>query len=46
MFRIKAPRDFGAGLLFIAIGAFGLIFGTELTYGSAARMGRYISRSF
>ena len=39
MFRIKAPRDFGAGLLFIAIGAFGLIFGTELTYGSAARMG-------
>lgn len=39
MLRIKAPRDFGAGLLFIAIGAAGLIFGRELTYGSSSRMG-------
>jgi hypothetical protein len=39
MVAIKAPRDVGAGLLFIAIGAAGLYFGRDLTYGSSARMG-------
>lgn len=39
MLRVKSPRDLGAGLLFIAIGAAGVIFGRDLTYGSAARMG-------
>jgi hypothetical protein len=39
MIRVKSPQDLGAGLAFIAIGAAGIIFGRELTYGSAARMG-------
>ena len=39
MIGIKAPRDIGAGLLFVAIGAAGLYFGRDLTYGSSARMG-------
>ena len=37
--RIKSQQDLGAGLLLIAIGAGGLLFGRELTFGSAARMG-------
>jgi len=39
MLRIRSPQDLGAGLAFIVIGAAGIIFGRELTYGSAARMG-------
>lgn len=39
MIRVKSPQDLGAGLVFIAIGAAGILFGRELTYGSAARMG-------
>lgn len=39
MVRVKSPRDIGAGLVFLAIGAAGIIFGRDLTYGSAARMG-------
>lgn len=39
MLRIKSPQDFGAGLVFIAIGVAGIYFGRELTYGSSARMG-------
>ena len=39
MIRVKSPQDLGAGLVFITIGAAGIIFGRELTYGSAARMG-------
>lgn len=37
--RIKSQQDLGAGLLLIAIGAGGIVFGRELTFGSAARMG-------
>jgi hypothetical protein len=39
MIRVKSPQDLGAGLVFIAIGAAGIFFGRDLTYGSAARMG-------
>jgi hypothetical protein len=39
MFRVKSPQDFGAGLVFVAIGLGGLYFGQELSFGSSARMG-------
>jgi hypothetical protein len=39
MLRIKSPQDLGAGIVFILIGAAGLIFGQDLRFGSAARMG-------
>jgi Tripartite tricarboxylate transporter TctB family len=39
MFRVRSPRDLGAGLVFVLIGAAGLYFGWDLAYGSAARMG-------
>jgi hypothetical protein len=39
MFRVRSPQDLGAGLVFVAIGATGLYFGQDLTFGSAARMG-------
>jgi hypothetical protein len=36
---IRGPRDFWAGLLFIAIGAFALIVALNYPLGTAARMG-------
>lgn len=37
--QIKAPQDFGAGVLFIVIGLGGLIFAQDLTFGSSRNMG-------
>jgi hypothetical protein len=37
--RVKSPQDLGAGVVFILIGAAGITFGQDLTFGSAARMG-------
>ena len=39
MFRVKSPQDLGAGVVFVLIGAAGLVFGQDLAFGSAARMG-------
>jgi hypothetical protein len=39
MLRVKSPQDLGAGLVFMLIGLAGLYFGSELAFGSAARMG-------
>jgi hypothetical protein len=39
MFRVKNPQDFGAGILFLAIGIAGLYFGDDLAFGSASKMG-------
>lgn len=37
--RIKNQKDFWAGLMFIAVGAFFSGFGTQYTIGTAAKMG-------
>ena len=37
--QVKAPQDFGAGVLFIAIGLGGLIFAHDLEFGSSRNMG-------
>jgi hypothetical protein len=39
MALIRHPKDFWSGVLFIAFGAFALIYGTKYTLGTAARMG-------
>ncbi len=39
MIRVRSPQDLGAGLLFAAFGAAGLIFGTDYDRGTAAKMG-------
>ena len=39
MIRVKSPQDLGAGLIFLLIGAGGIVFGQDLAVGSAARMG-------
>jgi hypothetical protein len=39
MKHIGHPKDFWSGLVFIAIGAFALLYGTKYTIGTAARMG-------
>jgi len=39
MVRVKSPQDLGAGLVFMAIGLAGLYFGSELAFGTSARMG-------
>ena len=39
MVRVRSPQDFGAGVIFVTIGAAGLYFGQDLTFGSSARMG-------
>ena len=39
MFRVKAPRDFGAAIAIMLIGIAGLYFGADLTMGTAGRMG-------
>ncbi len=37
--RIKSPQDLGAAIVFIAIGIAGLVFGQDLAFGTAAKMG-------
>ena len=37
--KITHPKDFWSGLLFMAIGAFALVYGSKYTIGTAARMG-------
>src|SRR5215204_5980546 len=37
--KLRAPKDFFAGLLFIAIGALGALLALRYPYGSATRMG-------
>jgi len=39
MLQVKSPQDLGAGILFILIGAAGVIFGRDLAMGTAGRMG-------
>lgn len=39
MVRVRSPQDLGAGVVFLAIGAAGLYFGQDLSFGSSARMG-------
>ena len=39
MFRVKSPQDFGAAILFLAIGIAGIYFGRDLAFGTASRMG-------
>jgi len=39
MLRVKSPQDIGAGVVFMLIGIAGLYFGSELAFGTAARMG-------
>ena len=37
MLRVRSPQDLGAGLVFTLIGLAGFYFGTDLTFGTAAR---------
>lgn len=37
--KVRAPKDFFAGLLFIAVGALGAVLASRYPYGSATRMG-------
>src|SRR6185436_17392759 len=39
MVRIKNPQDFGAAAVFVAIGVAGLYFASDLSFGTASRMG-------
>ena len=39
MLRVRSPQDLGAGLVFVFIGAAGVYFGQDLTFGTASRMG-------
>jgi hypothetical protein len=39
MFRVKSPQDLGAAAVFVLIGMACLVFGLDLAFGSAARMG-------
>jgi len=39
MLGVKSPRDFGSALVFLFIGFSGIYFGSDLTYGTAGRMG-------
>ena len=39
MLRVKSAQDLGAGLVFMLIGLAGFCFGTDLAFGTAARMG-------
>jgi hypothetical protein len=39
MLRVKSPQDFGSAIVIILIGAAGVYFGSELTMGTAGRMG-------
>jgi hypothetical protein len=39
MMKIRAPKDFFAGLMFIGIGALGAVLATHYAFGTALRMG-------
>jgi hypothetical protein len=39
MLRIRSPQDFGAAVVFVAIGLAGAYFGRDLALGTAGRMG-------
>jgi hypothetical protein len=39
MLRIKSPQDLGAAVVFFLIGGAGIVFGSDLRFGNAARMG-------
>ena len=39
MLRVKSPQDLGSAIVIILIGAAGVYFGSELTMGTAGRMG-------
>jgi len=39
MIRVKSPQNLGAAVIFIGLAAIGLVFGRDLTFGSAAKMG-------
>ena len=39
MVRVKSPQDVGAGVVFLLIGIAGIYFGSDLTFGTASRMG-------
>jgi hypothetical protein len=39
VFQIKSPQDFGAAIVFLAIGLAGAYFGSELRFGTAGNMG-------
>jgi hypothetical protein len=39
MLRVKSPQDFGAGMLFLLVGAAGVILAADLDFGTARRMG-------
>ncbi|MFZ1106441.1 MAG: tripartite tricarboxylate transporter TctB family protein [Hyphomicrobiaceae bacterium] len=39
MLRIKSPQDIGAAVVFMAIGLAGVYFGSDLAFGTTARMG-------
>ena len=39
MVRIRNPKDFWSGAMFVAVGAAALVLGSKYTLGSAARMG-------
>ena len=43
--RIRDPKDFWAGLLFVAVGIAAIVLGSRYTLGTAARMGPAISRA-
>jgi putative tricarboxylic transport membrane protein len=39
MLRVKSPQDLGAGVVLTLIGLAGFYFGSDLAFGTAARMG-------
>jgi len=39
MVQVKSPQDLGAGVVFLLIGFAGLYFGSDLSFGTASRMG-------
>jgi len=36
---IKAPKDFWTGVIYLGVGALGILIGREYSFGSAGRMG-------
>jgi hypothetical protein len=39
MLQVKSPQDLAAGIVFILMGGAGIVFGMDLRFGTAARMG-------
>jgi hypothetical protein len=37
--RIRAPKDFWTGVVYLTVGLFGIMIGREYSFGSAGRMG-------